>query len=148
MKTALRVAAVVVLALLTALIAYEAYALWRAHQRTPQVLAGAAKGELSLEEVGPRRVAMLVKEEAYRRFYMHRTGHWLGMDVHDVGDYKIGNEWRVFEPGMALTIEPGTVAGLGILVEPLGTGATTTTIRGRQPSQPTTDGDTQGRGTR
>ena len=40
-------------------------------------------------------------------FFMHRTGHWLGMDVHDVGDYKVGDEWRVFEPGMALTVEPG-----------------------------------------
>ncbi|MEO6697084.1 MAG: M24 family metallopeptidase, partial [Gammaproteobacteria bacterium] len=39
--------------------------------------------------------------------YMHRTGHWLGMDVHDVGDYKIGDEWRVLEPGMVLTVEPG-----------------------------------------
>ena len=38
---------------------------------------------------------------------MHRTGHWLGMDVHDVGDYKVGEEWRVLEPGMALTVEPG-----------------------------------------
>ena len=38
---------------------------------------------------------------------MHRTGHWLGMDVHDVGDYKVGDEWRVFEPGMVLTVEPG-----------------------------------------
>ena len=38
---------------------------------------------------------------------MHRTGHWLGLDVHDVGDYKVGDEWRVFEPGMALTVEPG-----------------------------------------
>jgi len=53
------------------------------------------------------RVASLVKEEAYKKFYMHRTGHWLGMDVHDVGDYKIGGEWRVFEPGMVLTVEPG-----------------------------------------
>ncbi|MEP7246344.1 MAG: M24 family metallopeptidase, partial [Gammaproteobacteria bacterium] len=44
---------------------------------------------------------------AYRKFFMHRTGHWLGMDVHDVGDYKVGDEWRVLEPGMALTIEPG-----------------------------------------
>ena len=44
---------------------------------------------------------------------MHRTGHWLGMDVHDVGDYKIGNEWRVFEPGMALTIEPGIYVAPG-----------------------------------
>ena len=38
---------------------------------------------------------------------MHRTGHWLGLDVHDVGDYKIGDEWRVLEPGMVMTIEPG-----------------------------------------
>ncbi|HEY0720028.1 MAG TPA: Xaa-Pro aminopeptidase [Gammaproteobacteria bacterium] len=52
-------------------------------------------------------LAKLIKEDAYRRFYMHRTGHWLGMDVHDVGEYKVGEEWRVFEPGMALTIEPG-----------------------------------------
>jgi len=53
------------------------------------------------------RVPTLVKLLAYRRFYMHRTGHWLGMDVHDVGDYKIGEAWRQLEPGMALTIEPG-----------------------------------------
>jgi Xaa-Pro aminopeptidase len=38
---------------------------------------------------------------------MHKTGHWLGMDVHDVGDYKVGDEWRVFEPGMVTTVEPG-----------------------------------------
>lgn len=53
------------------------------------------------------RVPALEKQGAYRRFFMHRTGHWLGLDVHDVGDYKIGDEWRVLEPGMALTIEPG-----------------------------------------
>ena len=53
------------------------------------------------------RPAELVKQEAYRRFYMHRTGHWLGLDVHDVGDYKVGGEWRVLEPGMTLTVEPG-----------------------------------------
>jgi len=53
------------------------------------------------------RVPTLVKEGAYRKFYMHRTGHWLGMDVHDVGDYKVGEEWRVLEPGMVMTIEPG-----------------------------------------
>jgi Xaa-Pro aminopeptidase len=53
------------------------------------------------------RAAALQREGAYRRFFMHRTGHWLGMDVHDVGDYKVGGEWRVFEPGMVLTIEPG-----------------------------------------
>ena len=53
------------------------------------------------------RVPALEKAQAYRRYFMHRTGHWLGMDVHDVGDYKVGDEWRVFEPGMVLTIEPG-----------------------------------------
>lgn len=52
-------------------------------------------------------VGKLIKDQAYRRFFMHRTGHWLGMDVHDVGDYKVGEEWRVLEPGMVLTIEPG-----------------------------------------
>jgi Xaa-Pro aminopeptidase len=53
------------------------------------------------------RSAALQRSGAYRRFFMHRTGHWLGMDVHDVGDYKVGGEWRVLEPGMVLTIEPG-----------------------------------------
>lgn len=52
-------------------------------------------------------VGTLIKEEAYKAFYMHRTGHWLGMDVHDVGEYKIAGEWRELEPGMALTVEPG-----------------------------------------
>ena len=49
----------------------------------------------------------LVKDEAYKEFYMHRTGHWLGMDVHDVGDYKVGDEWRMLENGMVMTVEPG-----------------------------------------
>lgn len=49
----------------------------------------------------------LLKDEAYRPYYMHRTGHWLGMDVHDVGDYKVGDEWRTFEAGMVTTVEPG-----------------------------------------
>lgn len=53
------------------------------------------------------RVSKLIKDEAYKQFYMHRIGHWLGMDVHDVGDYKLDNEWRLLEPGMVLTIEPG-----------------------------------------
>ncbi len=53
------------------------------------------------------RVGKLIKDEAYKKFYMHRTGHWLGMDVHDVGDYKLDNEWRELEPGMVLTVEPG-----------------------------------------
>ncbi len=48
-----------------------------------------------------------ITKGTYRRFYMHRTGHWLGLDVHDVGDYKVGGAWRLLEPGMTLTIEPG-----------------------------------------
>jgi len=49
----------------------------------------------------------LIESGAYKTFYMHRVGHWLGMDVHDVGDYKIDGLWRVLEPGMVLTVEPG-----------------------------------------
>ncbi|WP_404365139.1 Xaa-Pro aminopeptidase [Marinobacter sp.] len=55
--------------------------------------------ELSLDEA--------LEQQAYRPFFMHRTGHWLGMDVHDVGDYKVGDAWRELEPGMVLTVEPG-----------------------------------------
>jgi Xaa-Pro aminopeptidase len=53
------------------------------------------------------RVSSLIKSEAYKDFYMHRAGHWLGLDVHDVGDYRVDDEWRLLEPGMVLTIEPG-----------------------------------------
>jgi Xaa-Pro aminopeptidase len=53
------------------------------------------------------RVPRLIKDQAYLPFFNHRTGHWLGIDVHDVGDYKVGGEWRVLEAGMALTVEPG-----------------------------------------
>lgn len=49
----------------------------------------------------------LIESDAYKRFYMHRTGHWLGMDVHDAGEYKIDREWRPLQPGMTLTVEPG-----------------------------------------
>jgi len=49
----------------------------------------------------------VIEEEEYKEFFMHKTGHWLGMDVHDVGDYKIDDEWRVLEQGMVLTVEPG-----------------------------------------
>ena len=53
------------------------------------------------------RPSQLIKSEAYKEFYMHRTGHWIGMDVHDVGDYKIDDDWRLLEPGMVTTVEPG-----------------------------------------
>jgi len=74
-----------------------------AHEATVRVITaglvelGLLQGELD----------QLIASEAYKPFYMHRAGHWLGMDVHDVGDYKIGGEWRVLEPGMAMTVEPG-----------------------------------------
>ena len=48
-----------------------------------------------------------LKAETYRQFFMHKTGHWLGLDVHDVGDYRIDGEFRELEPGMAMTVEPG-----------------------------------------
>ena len=53
------------------------------------------------------RVKRIVEKEKYKRFYMHRTGHWLGMDVHDVGDYRIDDQSRMLEPGMVMTVEPG-----------------------------------------
>jgi len=73
-------------------------------------------------------VGELIEAEAYKRFYMHRTGHWLGMDVHDVGDYRDDDGWRVLRPGMLLTVEPGLyitpgdgvpaeLAGIGIRIE-------------------------------
>jgi len=49
----------------------------------------------------------IIEDESYRTFYMHRTGHWLGMDVHDVGEYRIDKEWRPLIAGMTLTVEPG-----------------------------------------
>ena len=60
--------------------------------------------ELGLLEGEPEK---LIEEGAYRAFYMHRIGHWLGMDVHDVGNYKVAGNWRPLEPGMVMTVEPG-----------------------------------------
>lgn len=74
-----------------------------AHEATVRVItAGLVRLGLLQGEVDE-----LIASEAYKPFYMHRAGHWLGMDVHDVGDYKVGGEWRVLEPGMAMTVEPG-----------------------------------------
>ncbi len=75
----------------------------KAHEASVEVLT---KGLVSLGLL-KGRVKKLIKDEKYKQFYMHRIGHWLGMDVHDVGDYKIKDEWRLLEPGMVLTIEPG-----------------------------------------
>ncbi|MCK5726119.1 MAG: Xaa-Pro aminopeptidase [Thiotrichaceae bacterium] len=52
-------------------------------------------------------VDKLIEKKKYMPFYMHKTGHWLGLDVHDVGDYKVADQWRLLEPGMVLTVEPG-----------------------------------------
>ncbi|MEG1041556.1 MAG: Xaa-Pro aminopeptidase [Pseudomonas sp.] len=78
-----------------------------AHEATVEVITQ------GLVELGllKGKVEDLIESEAYRAFYMHRAGHWLGMDVHDVGEYKVGGQWRVLEPGMALTVEPGIYIG-------------------------------------
>jgi len=67
--------------------------------------------DLGLLKGAPTHV---IKEQAYAKFYMHRTGHWLGMDVHDVGDYKVDGAWRELEPGMTLTVEPGIYIPAGM----------------------------------
>jgi len=56
----------------------------------------------------------LIKDQDYTKYYMHRTGHWIGMDVHDVGDYKVDGEWRMLEPGMVMTVEPGLYLSAGM----------------------------------
>ncbi len=56
-------------------------------------------------------VKELIKRGAYRDFYMHKTGHWIGLDVHDVGDYQVHGQPRVLEPGMVLTVEPALYIG-------------------------------------
>ena len=63
--------------------------------------------ELKILPGTSRSVPKLIREEKYKPYYLHRTGHWLGMDVHDVGDYKVDGEWRLLEPGMCMTVEPG-----------------------------------------
>ena len=73
------------------------------HDTTVKVLT-AGLVELGLLQ---GEVDKLIESGAYRDFYMHRAGHWLGMDVHDCGNYKIDGKWRQLEPGMVLTVEPG-----------------------------------------
>lgn len=73
------------------------------HDAAVQVITKGLK-KLGLLEGSVER---LISDGAYQRFFMHRTGHWLGMDVHDVGDYKVADQWRLLEPGMVTTVEPG-----------------------------------------
>jgi Xaa-Pro aminopeptidase len=79
------------------------------HEAAVEVLA---EGLVALGLIKGRASAV-IKKGRYRKFYVHRTGHWLGMDVHDVGDYKIEGEWRVLEPGMVMTVEPGLYVAPG-----------------------------------
>ena len=77
---------------------------WNApHDAAVKVLA---QGFIDLKLLGGSLQEALEKE-TYRQFYMHRTGHWLGLDVHDAGDYKRDGQWRTLQPGMVLTVEPG-----------------------------------------
>ncbi len=78
------------------------------HWNEPHEAAVAVIAE-GLKDLGlvKGRLDRIIADATYKPFYMHRTGHWLGMDVHDVGDYKVENEWRLLEPGMVMTVEPG-----------------------------------------
>ena len=73
------------------------------HDAAVRVLA---QGMIDLGLLKPGLQEVLEKE-TYKRFYMHRTGHWLGLDVHDAGEYKRQGDWRALAPGMTLTVEPG-----------------------------------------
>lgn len=73
------------------------------HDAAVRVLA---QGMLDLKLL-PGSLDEVLEKETYKRFYMHRTGHWLGLDVHDAGEYKRSGLWRTLRPGMTLTVEPG-----------------------------------------
>ena len=78
--------------------------LWNApHEAALRVLA---QGFIDLK-LCQGSLESVIQTESYKQFYMHRTGHWLGMDVHDVGEYKLGDQWRPLQAGMTLTVEPG-----------------------------------------
>jgi Xaa-Pro aminopeptidase len=94
------------------------------HDAAVRVLA---QGMLELKLLAGTLEEVLQKE-TYKRFYMHRTGHWLGLDVHDAGEYRAGGQWRPLAPGMVLTVEPGlylraaddlpaTFANIGVRIE-------------------------------
>jgi Xaa-Pro aminopeptidase len=94
------------------------------HEAAVRVLA---QGMLDLKLVSGSLDEVLEKE-TYKRFYMHRTGHWLGLDVHDAGDYKRAGTWRTLACGMVLTVEPGlyirsaddvpkALRGIGVRIE-------------------------------
>ena len=77
---------------------------WRAPHRAAVRVLTDGLVDLGILRGAP---AQLVEQEAYKPYFMHRTCHWLGIDVHDVGDYKVDGQWRSLETGMLLTVEPG-----------------------------------------
>jgi Xaa-Pro aminopeptidase len=85
------------------------------HKRALEVLVD---GLIELKLLSGEREEIITKE-LYKPFYMHRTSHWLGMDVHDPGKYKVEGGSRLLEPGMVMTVEPGIYIGAdGTDVEP------------------------------
>jgi Xaa-Pro aminopeptidase len=48
-----------------------------------------------------------IEKETYKKYFMHKTGHWLGMDVHDAGKYRVSGNWQTLQPGVVMTVEPG-----------------------------------------
>lgn len=85
--------------------------LWDEIQRTVVQVLTTGLVELGLLQ---GVVDELVEKGAYKPFYMHNSGHWLGLDVHDCGQYKIDGQWRALEPGMVLTVEPGLYISEGM----------------------------------
>jgi len=99
----------------------EVYEIMLAAQRAAMACVGPGKGWIDPHDAAVRVLAQgmldlrllagsldeVIEKETYKRFYMHRTGHWLGMDVHDAGEYKRQGQWRVLLPGMTFTVEPG-----------------------------------------
>ena len=84
------------------------------HEAARRVIA---EGLVDLKLV-PRSVADTLSMHHYREFFMHGTGHWLGMDVHDVGDYRVRHQSRALEPGMVFTVEPGSTSTRSARVSP------------------------------
>ncbi len=88
----------------------EVYELVLAAQRAAIATVKPGASWIAPHDAAVRVLASLdavLEKETYKRFYMHRTGHWLGLDVHDAGDYRRGGQWRPLAPGMTLTVEPG-----------------------------------------
>jgi Xaa-Pro aminopeptidase len=108
-----------------AIAAVKPGAAWMApHEAAVKVLAG---GMIDLGLLHGT-VEEALEKETYKKYYMHRTGHWLGLDVHDAGGYRRDGQWRALEPGMVLTVEPGCYirgaegvparfAGIGVRIE-------------------------------